>query len=188
MPLRRVRATLAAALAAAAASAQEVSFSRDVQPLLSDRCLQCHGPDAKAREADLRLDRREDLFGERDGYAILRPGDPDRSELIRRVTATDDEQMPPRHANLALSEAEVATLRRWVEQGAPWSVHWSFSPAARPALPPVRDRGWPRNPIDHFVLARLEAAARAPNRAADAAALVRRLHLCLLYTSDAADE
>ena len=179
MPPRRVRATLAAALAAAAASAQEVSFSRDVQPLLSDRCLQCHGPDAKAREADLRLDRREDVFGERDGYAIVRPGDPDRSELIRRVTATDDEQMPPRHANLALSEAEVATLRRWVEQGAPWSVHWSFSPAAQPALPPVRDRGWPRNPVDHFVLARLEAAERAPNRAADAASLVRRLHLDL---------
>ena len=171
----------AAALLAVAwpASAQEVRFNRDVLPLLSDRCFSCHGPDARAREADLRLDRREDVFGDRGGLRVVLPGDPDGSELIRRITAKDDEQMPPRHANLALSDAEVATLRRWIEQGAEWSRHWAFAPVARSATPEVRDGSWPRNPIDRFVLARLEAAGARPNAAADPAALARRVHLDL---------
>ncbi len=177
--LRPLAAAAALLAVACPASAQEVRFNQDVLPLLSDRCFSCHGPDARAREADLRLDRREDVFGDRGGVRVVLPGDPEGSELIRRITAKDDEQMPPRHANLTLSDAEVATLRRWIEQGAEWTRHWAFTPVARSAPPEVRDASWPRNPIDRFVLARLEAAGAQPNAAADPAALARRVHLDL---------
>ncbi|MGC6486970.1 MAG: c-type cytochrome domain-containing protein, partial [Planctomycetota bacterium] len=126
----------AAALAAApSVCAQQVRFDRDVLPLLSDRCFQCHGPDARAREADLRLDDRADLVRDRGGYAVVRPGDPGASELIARVTARDEAQMPPAHANLALRAEEIETLRAWIAEGAPWSVHWSYQPS-RPTAPP----------------------------------------------------
>ncbi len=175
----RLLTALAGALVAGVAGAQEVSFSREVLPLLSDRCLQCHGPDARARKADLRLDVRDDLLRPRDGYAIVTPGAPDQSELIARVTATDDDVMPPRHTKLSVSAAEVDLLRRWVAQGAPWSEHWSFTPVAAPAPPEVEDAAWPRGPLDRFVLAALERSDAQPNPPADPAALVRRIHLDL---------
>ncbi len=171
--------TLAGLLVAGAGCAQQVSFAREVLPLLSDRCLQCHGPDARARKADLRLDDRLDVLRERDGYAIVRPGQPEESELIRRITATDEERMPPRHTKLTLSSSEVALLRRWVAQGAEWSEHWSFAPIADAEPPAVDDASWPRDPLDRFVLARLERAGAAPNAPADPATLVRRVHLDL---------
>lgn len=180
MPGRRsLLAAPAAAIVAAFAPAQEVSFARDVLPILADRCFQCHGPDEKAREAQLRLDVREDLLRPRDGYAIVTPNEPDRSELIARITATDDDVMPPRHTNLAVSDAEVDVLRRWITAGAEWSTHWAFEPSAQPPLPEVRGRAWPLNSVDRFVLARLEATATAPNPAASPAALLRRVHLDL---------
>ena len=180
MPRRHLTAALLVAAALPKAGrAQEVSFARDVLPILSDRCFQCHGPDEQARQADLRLDVRADLLRDRDGSVVIAPGAPDRSELIARITAHDDDVMPPRHTNLSVSPAEVDVLRRWIAEGAAWSVHWSFQPNLAPKLPAVRARAWPRSGIDRFVLARLEAAALAPNKAAAPADLLRRVHLDL---------
>ncbi len=153
--------------------AQGIDFARDVLPILSDRCFACHGPDEEARKGDLRLDRRETAL------AAIRPGDADDSALIARITAQDDGQMPPPESGLALSESEIATLRAWVDGGATWSRHWAFETPTRPALPNVDDASWIRNPIDRFVLARLEQAGGRPNRAADPAALLRRVSLDL---------
>lgn len=122
------------------ANAQEaaVSFNRDIRPILSDACFQCHGPDAKERKGDLRLDSDEQLFAERDGHRVLVPGDPAKSELFRRLTATDDEQMPPASSGKKLTAAQIATVRRWVEQGAKYEGHWAFIPPVRPRVPSLK--------------------------------------------------
>ncbi len=163
----------------ATACAQDVSFARDVLPLLSDRCFQCHGPDAKARKADLRLDNRANVFRERDGYAVVVAGAPDKSELITRITATGDDVMPPRDSHLQLSKLEIALLRNWVAQGAPWTTHWSFVAPEAAALPQPREADWSPNAIDAFVLARLEQRGLTHNPAAAPSALLRRVYLDL---------
>jgi len=178
--MRFVRAITAATLAPlATVGAQSVSFADDVLPILSDRCFQCHGPDSQARKADLRLDDRNSVFGERDGAAIIVPGDPEQSELIARITATDDDVMPPRQSHLRLSAAEIETLRNWVAQGAPWQTHWAYVAPQRPTPPKTNTQGWSRNQIDTFVLARLEQRGIAHNPDASPAALLRRVHLDL---------
>jgi hypothetical protein len=173
---------LPAALAAAAEPLPAtVEYNRDIRPLLSDACYQCHGPDAARRKADLRLDTeagaRADLGG--DTRAVV-PGDPARSELLRRVSSDDeDERMPPAKSGRRLSRRQVALLRRWIEQGAKWQKHWSFLPPRRPDLPPVRTPGWVRNGIDRFVLARLERDELHPSPEADRVTLLRRVSLDL---------
>src|SRR5688500_15119282 len=116
---------------------ERVDFNRDIQPLLSENCYLCHGPDAKAREADLRLDRREGILGKNeDGLTIDQPGQPGTSELIARITSTDrDEVMPPPKSHRHLTPAQVALIKRWVEEDAPWAQHWAFIAPVRPALP-----------------------------------------------------
>ena len=170
---------LAAMAKAQTAALQDVSFQRDVLPILSDRCFACHGPDAQARKADLRLDQAESVFAPRDGNAIITPHQPEHSELLRRITANDDDVMPPRESNLQLSAEEVAVLHRWIATGAEWSNHWSFVAPTTPNIPISDGDTWSRNPIDSFVLAKLTANGMAPNRAADPAALLRRVSLDL---------
>ena len=115
-----------------------ISFNRDVRPILSDVCFQCHGPDAKERKADLRLDRDEHLFAERDGHRLLVPGDPAKSELFLRLTSTDDDtRMPPPTSGKRLTPAQIETIRRWIEQGAKYQGHWSFIAPARPTVPKI---------------------------------------------------
>ena len=160
-------------------AAQEVSFTRDVLPLLSDRCFRCHGPDEASREGDLRLDDREDVFRDRGGIAVVVPGAPERSELVRRIEAHDDDQMPPRSSNLALSDDEVGLLRRWIAEGAAWEGHWAFEAPRAPATPPVAGDGWARQPIDAFIAEGLARAGRRPSAEADPAALLRRVTLDL---------
>ena len=164
---------------AATASAQRVSFARDVLPLLSDRCFKCHGPDAKARKADLRFDVSTNVFRERDGYAVVVAGAPDKSELIARITATGDDIMPPGDSHLQLSKAEIALLRDWVTQGAQWTTHWSFVAPQAVALPQPREASWSSSAIDRFVLARLEQSGLPHNAAASPATLLRRVYLDL---------
>ena len=144
----------------------EVDFSRDVQPILSDRCFLCHGPDANKREAGLRLDVRESALRELpSGRVAIVPGKPEQSEMLRRLTAHDDkERMPPPASKLAVTAAEVATLRRWVAQGAPYAAHWSFLPLpAEVALPPVKDAAWVKTGIAAFVLSRRAHAGLQPS-------------------------
>ncbi|HIF01259.1 MAG TPA: hypothetical protein EYQ63_30725, partial [Fuerstia sp.] len=128
---------------------EAVNFARDVRRIFSDRCFRCHGPDRISRKADLRLDRRESVFADRNEQQIVVPGNPNSSELIRRVASADDDVvMPPPDSGLSLSEAEIDLLRQWVSQGAKWDNHWAYIAPKRPPIPDVRLREWPKNEID----------------------------------------
>jgi len=159
-----------------------VRYGRDVRPILSDRCFQCHGPDPATREAGLRLDEHAGATAARKGGpGAIVPGDAGASELIRRITSTDPNLMmpPPTSNKRPLSPEEKETLRSWVEQGAEYEPHWAFVPPVAPALPEVRGESWARNEIDRFVLAGLEARGVEPSPAADGATLLRRVFLDL---------
>ncbi|MEM7305796.1 MAG: PSD1 and planctomycete cytochrome C domain-containing protein [Planctomycetota bacterium] len=163
-----------------------VDFSREVQPILSQHCFVCHGPDEGTREADLRLDL-PDVVGEAGGIVV--PGQPDASELVYRITTDDDfDRMPPPDFGEGLSAGEIATLTRWVAEGAEYAQHWSFRPIAKPTPPATARAGWVRNPIDSFVLARLEAEGLAPSPEADRATLIRRLSFDLTGMPPTPDE
>jgi hypothetical protein len=157
-------------------------FTRDVRPILARHCFKCHGIDDKARKAGLRLDVREAaLRPSRSGTPAIVPGKPDESELIRRIFAADGrEMMPPPHAKNPLTEADKALLKRWVAAGAEYAPHWAFVPPRPRPLPSVRQPNWARNPIDSFILARLEAEGLTPSPEADRLTLARRLYLDLL--------
>ena len=159
-----------------------VDFNFHVKPILSDRCFQCHGPDANTREADLRLDDASAAFNtplESGGYAIV-PGKPHKSELLRRITSADPTfQMPPVESNLSLSATEIAILEKWIEQGAEYKPHWSFLSVQEVEPPAVQNKGWVHNPIDQFVLSRMEDQALRPEREADKEVLLRRVTLDL---------
>lgn len=160
-----------------AGAAEPLSFSRDVLPILSDRCFHCHGPDPKHREADLRLDVREAAIE----HGALVPGKSSASELVRRIVSSDpDELMPPPASNRSLSPAEREVLKRWVDEGAPWGKHWAFEPPVRPPVPQVAMSHWPRNPIDVFILARLEREKLRPSPEASKETLLRRVYLDLV--------
>ena len=163
------------------AAQDKVSFSRDVQPILSEYCYTCHGPDQKARQADLRLDMREGAFQVHDGLAVISPGDPDASELIRRLTTTDpDAVMPPPSTKHPLNAQQIETLKRWVAEGAVWGKHWAFEPLVAPSVPVIAEGfGTVINPIDNFVLDRLQREGLAPSQEADRTTLIRRLALDL---------
>jgi hypothetical protein len=161
---------------------QPVDFTRDVRPILATNCFHCHGQDPSHREADLRLDvfkaPNEEING---AESVISPGDVEGSELISRITSDDaDVRMPPADSGKTLKPEEIETLRRWVEQGAEYKKHWSFVPPKRPEVPPVSDAAWVHNPIDAFVLARLEAEGLKPSPPAPANSLLRRLSLDLV--------
>jgi hypothetical protein len=175
---------------AAEPAAACVDFAREVRPLLSDRCFRCHGPDARSRRAGLRLDAREGALKElRGGRRAVVPGRPEESELLRRITAADpDERMPPAASNLSLDAAEIALLRRWIEEGADYRQHWAFLPPAAPEAPALDDGGWARGPIDHFILERLRAAGLEPAPEACRETLIRRLSFDLAGLPPSVDE
>ena len=155
-------------------------FNREVRPLLSDRCLSCHGPDAKHREADLRLDDSGSATADRGGYQVVKPGDPAHSELMQRITNSDpDVVMPPAHLGKQLNASEVDILRRWIESGAEFRKHWAYVEPQNVPAPNVKQIGWAHNWIDQFILARLEQESLRPSPDADPVTLVRRLHFDL---------
>ncbi|MHB0957614.1 MAG: DUF1553 domain-containing protein [Pirellulaceae bacterium] len=160
---------------------EPLDFNRDIRPILGRYCLSCHGRDEENRQAGLRLDDRESATAEADsGEVAIVPGEPGSSELIARVAAEDeDTRMPPVDAGPRLDDAQITILRRWIEQGAPYAEHWSFTAPIRPPLPEVQDAAWPRNPIDHFILDALEGRRLPPNPPADRLALLRRVSLDL---------
>ena len=161
--------------ASAFAAGPLVDFNRDVRPILSDNCFACHGPDDKHRMANLRLDTEEGLFADRGAYRIVAPADPAKSRLLARISAPPATRMPPRQAGTTLTEAQIATISKWIEQGAKWERHWAFVPPVRPAMPAVHNDKWARTPIDRLVLARLEREGLKPSPEADRATLLRRL-------------
>ena len=153
----------------------EVSFNRDIRPILSENCFFCHGQDPKRREADLRLDERGEALRDLGGYAAVVPGQPEKSEIIARLTSHDrDEVMPPRKSNRHVSPEQIALLRQWIAEGAAYQRHWAYLPPERAPLPEVKDAKWARQPFDRFVLARLEKEALAPSPEARPETWLRR--------------
>jgi len=164
-------------LALHAATPPTVDFARDVRPILSDRCFACHGPDETTRKVGLRLDTEDGAKKARGPHTPVVPGDPAASEILKRVApANPAMRMPPPYSDRKpLSPAEVAIIRAWIEQGAKWQGHWSFTAPVRPAEPPVREQTWVRNPIDRFILARLDREGLTHAPEADRARLLRRV-------------
>jgi len=158
-----------------------IDFNRDIRPILSDNCFACHGPDEGQRKAKLRLDTRDGAIAKLrgGGHAII-SGKSSDSELLRRILTDDaEERMPPPKTNKKITPAQVALLKRWIDEGAAYSQHWAFVAPKRPALPAVKNQTWGRNALDRFILARLEKDGLQPAPEADRATLIRRLALDL---------
>ncbi len=163
--------------AVAATPTQSVEFDRDIRPILAENCYACHGPDAGKRMADLRLDVADAPFKKLpSGRTAVVAGKPEASELVRRV---EGHSMPPESSGKRLKPAQIAALRAWVAQGARYGRHWAFVPPRRPPLPAVKNPAWPINPIDQFILARLEQEGLKPSPVADRRTLIRRASLDL---------
>lgn len=156
----------------------KIDFNFHVRPILSDRCFHCHGPDENTRMADLRLDTEEGMFSYIPGkeeFPVV-GGSPSKSVLIDRILSDNPETvMPTPESNLKLSPAEKATLIKWVEQGAEFKDHWAYSPPQKAPLPKVSKTEWPLNPIDYFVLSKLEQNGMQPSPRASKETLIRRL-------------
>ncbi|MDA0349931.1 MAG: PSD1 and planctomycete cytochrome C domain-containing protein [Verrucomicrobia bacterium] len=158
----------------------KVSFNHDIRPLMSDICFQCHGPDANAREADLRLDIRSEAIADRDGSVVIVPEDPEESLLIYMINAEDEEDvMPPVDHPRSLTDQEKQLFHDWIAEGAEYEEHWAYVPPVRKELPQVKTSSWVKNPIDHFILAKLEEEGLQPSSLADKETLLRRVTLDL---------
>jgi len=156
---------------------EKIDFSSQILPILSDNCFACHGVDAEARQADLRLDQRVSAVDE---ALAIEPGDAAASLLVERITAKKSrERMPPPDFNKTLDLAEVELIKKWIDQGAEYRPHWAFVKPTQAPLPEVKQHDWPRNEIDAFVLAELEAQVLSPSRVADKRTLIRRVTLDL---------
>jgi len=150
-----------------------VDFNRDIRPILSDNCFACHGPDENQRQARLCFDVKEGAFSK---PGVIVPGESAKSRLIQRISAEDKElRMPPPVSGRTLTDNQITLLRRWIDEGAKWETHWAYLPPKRPEVPRVGNNTWPRNPIDHFILARLEREQLKPSPEADKVTLLRRL-------------
>jgi len=164
--------------AAAEPAGATVDFQREVRPILSDACFQCHGPDPSTRLAGLRLDQQDAAFGKRETGTPIVPGDVDASAVYQRITHSDPvRRMPPEYSNKKLEPEQIGLIRNWIEQGADWNEHWSFRTPTRPQTPAVKNEAWARNPVDRFILARLDQEGLEPAPEADKRTLARRASL-----------
>jgi mono/diheme cytochrome c family protein len=179
--LAAVAGSASAAFSATLEGEPSIDFNREIRQILSDNCFACHGPDAQERKGNLRLDLHEDaLKPAKSGELAIVPGQPEKSELIKRITTKDESDlMPPPKTGKKLSPKQIELLTRWIAEGAKWDEHWAFVPPKRPALPEVKETNWPRNEIDHFVLARLEKEGLKPSPEAGKRTLARRASLHL---------
>src|ERR1051325_3435352 len=166
----------ATASALLAAEQPKVDFEKQIQPIFIKRCFECHGPDKQ--KSGLRLDRRADaLKGGKSGKPLLVAGKSAESELIHRVTTQDADDVMPAKGDRLTAE-QISSLKAWIDQGAIWpdeKKHWSFVKPVRSKLPPVQKTSWPKNEIDHFILAKLEQEKLTPSHEAERSTLLRRL-------------
>lgn len=161
-------------------AAAKVNFQREVRPILSDSCFLCHGPDKTTRMVGMRLDTREGAFAKRPSGSVIVPGNPKASLLYQRISADKPARlMPPPYSHKTLTAEQRETLRRWIEEGANWEEHWAYQAPVRREPPAVKDTSWARNPIDRFILAKLEAKGLAPAAEANKRTLIRRVTLDL---------
>ncbi|MGB0582342.1 MAG: c-type cytochrome domain-containing protein, partial [Limisphaerales bacterium] len=169
---------IAAAIAVAMIPAQvrgKVDFNRDIKPILSNKCFTCHGPDQDERKAGLRLDLRDGAVGTDAKKSVIVEGKPELSELIRRVTTSDeDDIMPPADQGKRLTAREVRLLDGWISDGAKYDAHWSYTQVQRPDAPVSSDSKWARGEIDQFILRSLRARSLTPSPEADRWTLARR--------------
>jgi hypothetical protein len=173
------------ALCGSSTRAEPIKFSRDVLPILSDKCFSCHGPDEKGRKAGLRLDQREAAL-END---VIVPGKSADSELVKRIVSHDpNEIMPPVKSNRQLTTGQITTLKKWIDEGAVWGRHWAFEAPQKSALPQTKNKKWARSEIDHFILARLEKDGLLPAPEASRETLIRRVTLDLTGLSPTPEE
>jgi hypothetical protein len=157
------------------AASARLDFNRDIRPILAENCFYCHGQDANKRQADLRLDIREVAI---EAGAIV-PNDPGASELVARINSSDPKELMPPPKSKRLSPEQKQQLERWIAEGANYAPHWAFVAPKRQAEPIVQERDWVKNPIDRFVLARLEAEGMAHSAEADRTTLIKRLSIDL---------
>ncbi len=188
MTPRKARSLLSAFIASislagtprAVSSVELVDFSSQIRPIISSKCFRCHGPDESSRKAKLRLDLRDEALKDRKGTRAIVPGDLDSSELVRRITTRDeDDVMPPPKERHPLTPLEIDLLKRWIRDGARYSQHWAFVKPERRPLPPVKKNSRPQNGIDCFVLEKLARNDLEPSPQANRYALIRRLSLDL---------
>ena len=178
--LWRVMLSLSVANSFVTSFAEEISFNRDIRPILSANCFSCHGPDKKARKAKLRLDTQEGTLADLGGYRALEPGKADDSELILRIESNDpDEIMPPPDSGHELTDNDRKVLRQWVNAGGEYETHWSFNRPVKTPFPKTKKKDWILNPLDHFVLNKLESNGREPSRDLDRHRWIRRVSLDL---------
>lgn len=159
-------------------AAGKLQYNRDIRPILAENCFPCHGPDSAARKAGLRLDRFADATAVLNGHSAIVKGNPATSEMVKRITGQGP-LMPPPSTKKVVTPEQIALLKRWIAQGAEYEKHWSLIPPTRPAVPSVKDKAWVRNPIDNFILNRLERLGLTPAPEADRRTLARRLSLDL---------
>ena len=158
----------------------EVSFNRDIRPILSSKCFFCHGPSEKSRKANLRLDLEEEALNKRDGIAAFVANSLDESEAWHRVISDDPEEvMPPPEFKKELTKSEIKTIKAWIEQGAKWEGHWAFIPVKKTPEPVTDIPNWVRNPIDSFVLQTHKDKGLSPSPEADRRTLIRRVYFDL---------
>src|SRR5258706_6788031 len=168
---------------AAPAAPAPINYNRDIRPILAENCYACHGFDANKRKAGLRLDVQEIATKplKKSGNTAIVPGDAEHSALVERILTDDaDDHMPPAETGKKLTKHQIDLLQRWIKQGAAWQGLWSLHPPQRAEPPQVKTSAWARNPIDHFILPRLEAENLAPTPQADRKTLIPRLYLDLL--------
>ena len=158
----------------------EISFNRDIRPILSNKCFFCHGPSEKSRKAKLRLDIEEEAFKTKDGIAAFVQKSLHDSEAWHRITSDDpDEVMPPPKFKKELTKNEISKIKQWIEDGAKWEGHWAFIPVKQTAEPETHLPQWIRNPIDSFIIETLKQKGLNPSPEADRRTLIRRLYLDL---------
>lgn len=180
----RVDRTLLLALltASTASAAQPIGFNSDIRPLLADACFHCHGPDPGTRKAGLRLDTEAGFFtpGKEGESPTIVKGKPEASPLYQRLISTDeDEVMPPAESHKSLKPEQIALVKQWIAEGAPWQPHWSLIAPQKAALPAVKDEAWVKTPVDRFILSKLDTLGLKPAAQADDRALIRRVSLDL---------
>ena len=159
-------------------AADRVDFRRDVRPILSDSCFHCHGPASDTRMAGLRLDVKAEAFAVRKSGAAIVAGNPDQSLILKRILHEKTAlRMPPVASHKTVSKAQVETLKRWIEQGADWQEHWSFTAPVKGKLPERAEPRWSANAIDRFLYARLAKEGLSPAAEADRRTLARRVAL-----------
>ena len=166
-------------LASAATAAQPIGFNKDIRPILADACFHCHGPDPGTRKAGLRLDTEAGFFTAKEGeQPTVIKSKPEVSSLFQRlITKDEDDLMPPPDSHKTLKPQQIALIKEWIAQGAPWQPHWSLIPPQKVPLPAVKDSAWVKTPVDRFILSKLEAAGLKPAPQAEDHALIRRVSL-----------